>query len=579
MFSDSFESLIGSEVVVYCRVSSEDQQERETIENQIEYGTNYCKLNKLTIKDWYTDDGITGTIHLRDRPEGQRLIEDARSGKIKTVLIYNMKRLGRVARITLDAIYELEKHGVMIKSMTELFDTSTPTGRFIITVLAGQAELDRDTTLETMWHGANRAARKGKWLGGIVPYGYKKNLDGYLEINSDPLPGKEEMSESSVIELMYHLCSIRKMTTVKIADYFNSLAIPPSYIKDNRSAKRGKRKEKTAGIWRPSRIGNMLKNSTYRGLHVYGKRSTKDRELIEREVPAIVSDEIWNLAQKVIEENQIESLKNSKRQYLLRGIVKCGCCGLTYHGTSYTSEGRKPSAFYVCNGKTSYRGPLQGKCRSRNIPAAWIEEMVWQQCVDFINNPGETIQELAETDNNTFPSIDNYTDEKELVIKSLMTKDNEKQNILELYRKNLITSSDVEIQLLKIAGEKKELENRAKDLTDLIERNALKEKQTNDIDSILSDLRKILKNDLTYEAKRAIVKLLVKKIVVHTHFDDGKKRNHSASVNTEFSFNVKVSDGTLVLVDMQVPPLTNADAHKGGSSNTKANCQARYSTA
>lgn len=153
------------DVAIYPRVSSDDQQERETIQSQIEFAIKYCELHGLNIVDWYKDDGVSGTIPLDERPEGKRLLEDAKAGKFKSVLIYNMKRLGRKARVTLDAIYQLEEYGVTIKSMTEPFDTSTPMGRFVITVLAGQAEFDRDTLLETFWHGANRVARQGQWLG------------------------------------------------------------------------------------------------------------------------------------------------------------------------------------------------------------------------------------------------------------------------------------------------------------------------------------------------------------------------------------------------------------------------------
>lgn len=175
------------DVVVYARVSSDDQQERETIENQIEFAQKYGELHKLNIVGWYKDDGVTGTIGLEQREDGKQLLEDAKSGRFKTVLIYNMKRLGRKARVTLDAIYQLEEHGVKIKSMTEPFDTGDPMGRFIITVLAGQAEFDRDTLLDTLWHGANRHARLGKWLGGIVPFGYRVNEERFLEVNEEPL--------------------------------------------------------------------------------------------------------------------------------------------------------------------------------------------------------------------------------------------------------------------------------------------------------------------------------------------------------------------------------------------------------
>ena len=524
-----------TEVDVYVRVSSEDQQERETIENQIEFAIKYCDLHKLTIREWYKDDGITGTIPLEDRPDGKRLIENAQAGKVKLLLIYNMKRLGRKARVTLDAVYQLEQHGVMIRSMTEPFDTGTPVGRFIITVLAGQAELDRDTTLEVMWHGANRAARKGKWLGGIVPYGYRVNSEGYLEVSEELIPGREDMTEASVIRLIYFLISEQKYSTIKIADYLNALSIPPAYVKDGRKVKRGKRKEKTAGIWSPGRIRNIIRSTTYKGLHIYGKRSKKKRELIEREVPAIVSEEVWNTAQQVLRDNQLEALKNAKRQYLLRGLIKCGACGLTYHGTAY-----KNKPYYTCGGKTAYKGKYKGKCYSKNVPAEWIEDLVWNECLNFIKNPGEALQELAKTMETKKSMKDTYQSEKQNITKSLNDKESEKQDILGLFRKKIINAVDVESQLQQIATEKSILEARLIELDQLIESEENMSKQFDTAEALLLDLREKIRNgETSFEIKREIVRVLVVGIMVHTSLgtEANKRSSKTATVNTRYAFN------------------------------------------
>ena len=110
-------------VAAYLRVSSEDQAERGTIENQADFAAKYCDLHQLDIVEWYRDDGVTGTIPLEMREEGRRLLEDAKAGRFELLLIYRLDRLGRSARIILNAVYDLEQHGVKIRSMTEPFDT------------------------------------------------------------------------------------------------------------------------------------------------------------------------------------------------------------------------------------------------------------------------------------------------------------------------------------------------------------------------------------------------------------------------------------------------------------------------
>lgn len=524
-------------VAVYARVSSEDQAERKTIENQLEFGEKYCDLHQLDIIDWYKDDGVTGTAPLEQRPEGLRLLNDAKENKFDLLLIYRLDRLGRSARIILNAVYELEQSGVKIRSMTEPFDTGDPNGRFLLTVLAGVADLERETVLERMWYGANRAARAGKWLGGIVPYGYRVNEEGYLEINEEELPGLE-LTEADVVRLIYRLVAEQGYSTIKAADYLNALGIPTAYVKDGRQVKKGKRKVNTAGIWRPGRIRNMLVNTTYKGIHHYGKRTNKKRELIPREVPAIVSEEVWQKAQEVLKDNQLEAMKNAKRKYLLRGMIKCSMCGLTYHGTAYNGPEGKPKAYYLCGGKTAYRGPLDGKCTAKNIPQDWLEDLVWSACVDFINNPGDALLELAATMNVRKSQKAALEDEKQKIILAINEKEAEKQSILDLYRKKIISSLDVEQQLQKITLEKASLEQRVKELEKQIKSEETAVSQFDTAEELLLALKAKLESDPPFEVRREIVRALVKEIIVETKPSDNGRPLAVVTVRYSFSKDV-----------------------------------------
>lgn len=526
---------------IYARVSSEDQQERGTIENQIEFAKKYCDLHEIQIEKWYLDDGISGTISLEMREAAKKMLEDAKEKKFDLLLIYRLDRLGRSARIILNAVYELEQHGIKIRSMTEPFDTGDPNGRFLLTILAGVADLERETILERMWHGANRAARAGKWIGGIVPYGYKVNDEGYLEINEDKLPGID-MSEVEVIKLIYNLTVNQNMSTIKISDYLNALNIPPSYTKDGRMVKKGKRKENTAGIWRPSRVLRILKNTTYKGIHYYGKRSNKKRELISREVPAIVDELTWEKAQKVIQSNQLISMRNSKHPYLLRGLIKCGECGLSYGGAYYSGPGGKPKYYYVCGGKTAYRGPKQGKCKSKNVPRDWIEEIVWNNIIDFINNPGDAMKELASSMKIRKSRCKEYEGDKSMVIENIKEKESEKQSILDLYRKKLIGSLDVEQQLQKISREKSLLEQRVENLDKQILVETSFAQNFDTAEDLLCELKEKISGELTVEAKKEIINILVDEIIVNTKYNDNGRPWAEVTIRYTFSRVVNCTD-------------------------------------
>ena len=311
--------------VLYARVSTDDQSERGTIEGQIEFGQKYAELHQMNLVKIYKDDGISGTYELQERNGGKELLDDITSKRVKAdiLLVYKLDRLGRSARVILNSIYELEQHGVKVKSMTEEFDSSSPSGRFLLTMLAAVADLERETIIERMWHGANRAARKGKWLGGIVPYGYFVNEEGYLEINEKPIPNLGK-SEADIVRMMYHLIGNKGYSAWEVAGVLNAMGVPTSYVLNDRKVKKGKRKEKTAGIWRSSRVRNMIYNTVYKGIHYYGKRTTRKRELIPREVPAIVSEELWEKAVQRIKDNKILANKNHKEENLLGGLIKCG---------------------------------------------------------------------------------------------------------------------------------------------------------------------------------------------------------------------------------------------------------------
>jgi site-specific DNA recombinase len=116
---------------LYLRVSSEEQRDRETIEIQDEFLEEYCRLYSLEIADVYADDGISGTIPLHERPEGRRLLQNAREGDYQMVLVYRLDRLGRSLLVIVDAHDRLQEAGVPLRSATEPIDTSTPSGRLI----------------------------------------------------------------------------------------------------------------------------------------------------------------------------------------------------------------------------------------------------------------------------------------------------------------------------------------------------------------------------------------------------------------------------------------------------------------
>ena len=159
-------------IALYARVSSEEQAERQTIQNQLEFLRGYAKLHELTVYREYIDDGVSGMLPVHERPSGAELIKDAAEGHFNVVVFYKIDRLSRSLRHLLDLHDTLQEYHVTLRSGTEPFDTSTPFGTFMMQLLGGMAELQRKDLLERTSQGKMRAVKSGKFSGGMIPFGY-----------------------------------------------------------------------------------------------------------------------------------------------------------------------------------------------------------------------------------------------------------------------------------------------------------------------------------------------------------------------------------------------------------------------
>ena len=150
---------------------------------------------------------------------------------------------------------------------------------FYFDIHAVIAANERRKFLERSAEGMNRAAKEGRYTGGIVPLGYSVSGDrGFRRLVPDDSPMWAGLSAADVVRRIYDHLAVDGWSCVRIATEFNSLGVPTSYRRDGRGV-RGKR---TQGLWRSGRIRNLVVNPVYRGVLQYGRRSTKPngREVI-----------------------------------------------------------------------------------------------------------------------------------------------------------------------------------------------------------------------------------------------------------------------------------------------------------
>ena len=169
-------------VVGYARVSTENQLENYSIEEQTERLRAYCAAKGWSLRKLYVDGGYSGGN--TNRPALQQMLSAIRAGGVDAVVVYKLDRLSRSQKDTLTLIEdELLAHGTDFVSINENFDTSTPFGRAMIGILSVFAQLEKDQITERFTMGRIGRSKAGYYHGGSHPptgYDYK---DGLLVVN------------------------------------------------------------------------------------------------------------------------------------------------------------------------------------------------------------------------------------------------------------------------------------------------------------------------------------------------------------------------------------------------------------
>jgi site-specific DNA recombinase len=513
-------------VAVYCRVSSEEQRDKQTIDTQVDLAQKWVDFEKLAgrptdISDWYLDDGVSGfSVLFAQRPAGQRLLTDAGDGKFDLLIVYKTDRLGREPRDILNAVHDIAQHDVAVKSLTEDFDLSTPAGKFMFNMLAASAGFARDQQLERMHDGKNHWAREGKWVGGSAPYGYAVlgfQKDSSLVV-SDTLIDGLTLSTAEVVRMIYRWLAEEGRSCIKIAEQLNAMGVPTAYTLAKRSVTRQYLAKGNAtglyGLWTGPRVRNLVIDTVYKGEHRFGKRASKTRSVIVRQVPALVDADTWERAQQALTRNQLLATRNAKRQYLLRGLITCGLCDTRYSGMLCTRRNGRARAYYVCGGKHPHRGRLVGRCPSKHLPAEELEERIWQTLEDYIKNPGPILDQLAlHMQQREHQAADLDTERRGQAL-ALSRLADQKESMLDLYRRKLITPPDLERQLAKIAADEAEITTRLTTLERTLKGQVTMASKLTEARALLTQWCETLEEHPSWDKRRAVVEGLIVSIQV-----------------------------------------------------------------
>ena len=418
-------------VALYLRVSSLEQRDRETIQIQRDFLKQYCRLYELDVADVYEDDGISGTIPLHERPEGRRLLEDAKEGKFKVVLVSKLDRLGRSLLVIVDAHDRLDTSSVALRSAREPIDTSTPSGRLIFQMLASFAEYDRESIRERTQAGLHRAFRGGTHVGRI-PYGYRGTKSGQLEIVEE---------EAAVVrEIISNIAD--GSTLYGEAKRLNDLGIPaPGW-------RYGTGERKPGRAWCDTTISNIVRQRAYSGTHEVRVNGGVDR--IERPVFAVVDAALQQRAWATLAEHKRHPDREGDRKYLLSGLVRCEVCGSACTGHPVVKR-KKKYHYYACRAARKSFSKVAPH-RPPYVNAEWLEALVWEDVRRFIENPGEVLERVREQLVSTGATEELEKRQAE-ISRKIAAKQAERDRYVRLYAQGHISESELEIYLADLKNQ------------------------------------------------------------------------------------------------------------------------------
>lgn len=349
-------------VCAYCRVSSDHEEQATSVKNQKNYYKRIIAENpQYEFAGIYCDSGISGRCE--KRPEFQRMLEDARLGKIDLILTKSISRFARDTNTMLKAVRELQELQIGVFFELQSMNTLNMEGELFLTIYAAFAQAESENTSELLSMAHLRRARNGDHsacLSGL--YGYSKTSEGEFYPDED----------ARWVEKIFQLAA-DGLSPTDIAKYLNRNKVKPKVTK------------KFTGtvvmkiIRNPSYMGMIVRSRYY--LDDDGKVKKNDGThyplTIENHHEPIVTRSMWENAQMRLPiESAAKGIKNRmvsmedlrKKCQKYKGRLYCAECGYALHGSVSTREN---VVYFHCYGNGRFG---KGFCKVNTIPLYAVKE-------------------------------------------------------------------------------------------------------------------------------------------------------------------------------------------------------------
>jgi len=484
---------------IYARVSTRRQEKEATIESQIAKLLEYAQEQEIDIPSEYrfVDQAVSGARLAR--PGLDRLRDQIQLGGIEVVLCLSPDRLARQLGAQQVLMDEFKQAGVEVRFLDQPELGDDPRAKLLLDIQGVFAEYERILINERMRRGHLYRLKQGQSVPSQAPYGYR-----YHKANGQPNYWEIVEKDAIIVRQMFEWYTQPSTSVSQIAERLNQKRVP---------SPNGKR-------WSGSTIGRLLRHSAYKGTTYYNRHQSDYSELgqphrqgqgrlrfprknlrpaeewIEIQVPPLVTEESWQMAQTRLEMNARFANRNSRRPYLLRGLLVCGTCGHTLQGRTQ-------------NKTVSYYCIFGGKKRSPDVPAHTcsvrgdqVEPLLWQELTALLQSPlqlEDAWQKIHAQQQATPTQLSHWQQRQSLLQK-------QRQRLLDAYQADALSLNELIERQNPIDVELQELEKTLADATPVQPRRL-------DIDSFTHHIRQAL-DSADIQFQQEAIRLLIERIVV-----------------------------------------------------------------
>ena len=485
--------------VIYTRCSTDDQAQGDftTLDAQAYHCKNMLdafgyELADIGKKGIVKDDGYSGKD--LNRPGIQSILSQMNKQRLfDGIIFFRLDRITRNPRDLYSLIDLFRDKDIDFVSVRENLDSSTAIGRVVIGILGLLSAFERELTGERVKASCLARVRLGRWVGGNVPFGYKLIDDGA------PLPNGRQPHKIIINpEIGHKLHFIWEMA----ADNKSLYDIAQELIRRDIKTPRQK-------FWRKQTIAWIIKNHFHKGYVKYGDEIHKGNH------PAIVDEQLWEKANRVLTA-KLPGHRFIKQPpeyiYLLASLLKCGKCGSHYVCESGNGHSEK-FFYYVCSRSKQGLG-----CDASRLSARGFDEAL----IDYFKRASNDQEIIVKAIGEAILDSQIKLESLEKLIKPIQGKlaavQQEADKLLDLAMNSRVSQGKTyKEKMAKLDEEILRLED---ELEKLQAKKNVAQMSANSGEFLHSNLRFAIQyiDQAPPEAQKALIKALIKEIIVHQDY-------------------------------------------------------------